>query len=74
MSGIHCLKGREVNRYTISKFDNHTYVVMDIIQEREICVCSEYDEFYDARKRAIKIAKILNISDKVVSCPRYTSH
>lgn len=51
-------------RYYTSQFDGNTYQVIDSIESREVCVCSNYDEWEDAEKRAINIAKLLNASNE----------
>jgi hypothetical protein len=50
-------------RYIVSEFDGSIFVVIDQKEQREICVCSEYDEQGDAKIRAERIAKLLNVSD-----------
>ena len=47
-------------RYYISKCDGNTYQVIDSVENREICVCSNYDDWEDAEERAKNIAKALN--------------
>lgn len=47
-------------RYSISQFDGSTYQVIDNVEEREICVCSDYDEWEDGKERAILITALLN--------------
>ncbi len=47
-------------RYYVSQFDDDTYQIVDTIENREVCVCSNYDSFLDAAERAEKIAKMLN--------------
>lgn len=49
-----------MQRYIVSLFDKSTFVVIDQQEQREICVCSNYDEYEDAKERAEKIAKLLN--------------
>jgi hypothetical protein len=49
-----------MNRYGFYKFDNNTFVVFDHVEEREICVCSNYDDWTDAEHRAKNIVKALN--------------
>lgn len=49
-----------MQRYVVSQFDGNTFVVIDQTEKREICVCSNYDDWDDARERAEKIAKLLN--------------
>lgn len=52
-----------MNRYSVSQFDLETYVVVDNVANREICVCGDYDEHEDAQERAARIAKCLNKGD-----------
>jgi len=47
-------------RYYISQFDGDIYQIIDSIENREICVCSNYDDWQDAKERADKIANLLN--------------
>lgn len=47
-------------RYYVSQFDGDTYQIVDTLENREVCVCSNYDNFWDAAERAEKIAKMLN--------------
>ena len=49
-----------MQRYVVSQFDGSTFVVVDQTEQREICVCSDYEDWDDARERAEKIAKLLN--------------
>jgi hypothetical protein len=51
-----------MQRYVVSQFDGSAFVVIDQMEHREVCVCSEYDEREDARERAEKIAILLNTS------------
>ena len=51
-----------MQRYIVSQFDGSTFVIIDRKENREICVCSEYDEREDAKERAEKIAILLNAS------------
>ena len=48
------------NRYTLYQFDCNTYVVMDDNCKREICVCSNYDNYEDAFDRATILVALLN--------------
>ena len=48
------------NRYYISQLDGDTYRIIDSIENREICVCSNYDDSEDAEERAKTIVKLLN--------------
>jgi hypothetical protein len=47
-------------RYYVSQFDANTYQIVDSLENREVCVCSNYENFWDAAERAEKIAKVLN--------------
>lgn len=49
-----------MNRYDVYKFDSNTFVVFDHVEEREICVCSNYDDWADAELRARNIVNALN--------------
>lgn len=49
-----------VQRYYISRFDGDTYQIVDSIENREVCVCSNYDDFFDAEERANMIMRALN--------------
>lgn len=53
-------------RYYISRFDSDTYQITDAIENREVCVCSNYDNFLDAEERAEKIVNILNAKEEEV--------
>lgn len=52
-----------MQRYTVSRFDESTFVVIDQNEKREICVCSNYDDWADAEERAKSIAELLNESN-----------
>lgn len=56
------LKSKE--RFYVSQFDGETYQIIDSVENREICVCSNYDEWEDAEQRAKNIAKLLNESNE----------
>jgi hypothetical protein len=47
-------------RYYVSQFDSGTYQVIDTVEKREVCVCSNYDEWEDAEERARRIVLLLN--------------
>jgi len=47
-------------RYYISQFDDDTYQIIDSVENREVCVCSNYDGWVDAKERAETIALLLN--------------
>jgi hypothetical protein len=51
-------------RYYISRFDSDTYQIADAIENREVCVCSNYDNFLDAEERAEKIINMLNAKEE----------
>ncbi len=51
-----------MQRYIVNQFDGNTFVVIDQTEQREVCICSEYNEKEDARERAEKIAILLNAS------------
>lgn len=52
-------KRTENNRYYISQFDSDTYQIVDSVENREVCVCSNYDNWDDAEERAKKIGEYL---------------
>jgi hypothetical protein len=49
-----------MQRYIVSQFDGNTFVVIDQNEQREICVCLNYDDVENAEDRARKIAGLLN--------------
>ena len=49
-----------MQKYTVEIADASTFVVIDNIEQREICLCSNYDDGEDAKVRAENIAKLLN--------------
>jgi len=52
-----------MQRYTINRFDRSTFQVIDLHEQREICICADYDDWEDARERAEKITALLNASE-----------
>mgnify|MGYP001769387560 CR=1 FL=1 len=52
-----------MQRYSVFQVDLSTFQVIDTQDQREICVCSDYDEKEDAKERAEKIAALLNGND-----------
>jgi len=50
-----------MQRYVVSQFDGSAFVVIDQTEKREICVCSNYDDWEDAKERA-EMAILLNAS------------
>lgn len=51
-----------MQRYAIFQVGLSTFQVIDTQEQREICVCSDYDETEDAKERAEKIVALLNAS------------
>ena len=49
-----------MERFDVYKFDGSTFVVFGTFEKREICVCSNYDDWAEAEERAEKIANTLN--------------
>jgi hypothetical protein len=49
-----------MDRFEMHRIDGQTFVVFDKVEKREICVCSNYDDWEDAEKRAMQIIKLLN--------------
>lgn len=49
-----------MKKYSVAEIDNNTFQVIDNYEKREICVCSNYEDWEDAKERAEKIAKALN--------------
>jgi hypothetical protein len=49
-----------MDKFKVHQFDNETYIVIDTIEQREICICSNYDNVEDAEERAKLIAQLLN--------------
>jgi len=52
-----------MQRYVVNKFDGSTFVVIDLQEQREICICSNYDDYEDAENRSQRIALLLNKND-----------
>jgi hypothetical protein len=53
-----------MERFVVNQFDGNTYVVLDQKEQREICVCGNYEAWEDAKERAEKIALLLNERQK----------
>jgi hypothetical protein len=53
-----------MQRYIVSQFDESTFIVIDQNEQREICICSNYDDWEDAEERARNIVKLLNESNE----------
>ena len=51
-------------RYYISQFDGATYQIVDSVENREVCVCSNYDDWEDAEERSKKIVLLLNENER----------
>ncbi|MBK8419788.1 hypothetical protein [Candidatus Villigracilis saccharophilus] len=54
-----------MQRYIVSQLDGNTFVVIDQKEQREVCVCGNYEDWEDAKERAEKIAELLNASDLI---------
>lgn len=52
-----------MQRYAVEQFDGSTFQVMDLMENREICVCSDYDDWEDAKERVEKIVALLNADE-----------
>jgi hypothetical protein len=50
-----------MNRYSVDQFDGDTFIVVDRVERREICICGNYQRGMDARRRALVIAALLNL-------------
>lgn len=55
-----------MHRYVVNRFDANTFVIIDQNEQREICVCSNYDDMEDAEDRARKIVGLLNESNEKI--------
>lgn len=53
-----------MKRYVVSLFDKDTFLVVDKIKKKEICICGNYENSNDAEKRAKMIAIVLNNVNK----------
>jgi len=54
-----------MQRYIVNQFDGSTFVVIDQKEQREVCVCLNYDDLEDAEdaeERAERIVRLLNES------------
>lgn len=49
-----------MQRYLVHEFDRNTFLVIDQKEQREFCVCGNYEDREDAKERAKKIAFLLN--------------
>jgi hypothetical protein len=49
-----------MQRFIVYKFDKDTFLVLDQEENREICICGNYDDWEDAEERAKEIALLLN--------------
>jgi hypothetical protein len=52
-----------MQRYVVNQFDKNTFIVIDQMEQREVCICGNYANWMDAKERAEKIAVLLNIND-----------
>ena len=53
-----------MQRYSVEQFDANTFIVFDKNEQREVCVCSNIDDWEDAEGRAKNIVKLLNESNE----------
>ena len=53
-----------MERFVVNQFDGNTYVVLDQEEQREICVCGNYEGWDDEKDRAEKIASLLTKKQK----------
>jgi len=53
-----------MQRFIVSQFDGNTFIVIDQNEQREIYVCSNYDDVEDDEDRVIKIVGSLNESNE----------
>ncbi len=49
-----------MQRYVVGQFDVDTFVVIDVQESRELCICNNYEHWDDAEQRAQTIATLLN--------------
>jgi len=49
-----------MNRFDLYQLDAQTFVVFDTVEKREICVCSNFEDWEDAEERARQIVELLN--------------
>jgi hypothetical protein len=49
-----------MERFVVNQVDGKTYIVVDQQEQREICVCENYEGWEDAKERAAEIALLLN--------------
>jgi hypothetical protein len=49
-----------MQQYIVYQFDASTFLVIDDVEQREICICANYDDYEDAKERAEKIVLLLN--------------
>jgi len=49
-----------MQRFKVSQWDADTFIVTDTHEDREFCVCANYDTHNDAEQRAETITILLN--------------
>jgi hypothetical protein len=49
-----------MKRFVVNQFDGKTYIVLDQEEQREICICEDYEGWEDAKERAEEIVFLLN--------------
>jgi len=52
-----------MKRYRVDQFDSETWIVTDCIENREVCICGDYQGWRDGRRRAHLIAGLLNMAE-----------
>ena len=52
-----------IQRYIVNQFDRGTFQVIDQLEQREICICANYDDAQYSKERAETIAVLLNRYD-----------
>ena len=51
-----------MKRYRVDQFDSETWIVADSIENREVCICGDYEGWRDGKRRAHLIAGLLNLA------------
>lgn len=52
-----------MKRYRVSQFDSETWIVADSVENREVCICGDYQGWRDGKRRAHLIAGLLNLAE-----------
>jgi hypothetical protein len=53
----------DMQRYMVNQFDSATFQVIDQLEQREICICANYDDAEYSKENAETIASLLNRYD-----------